>query len=63
MLNYLDLPVVHDIEYHTDTAFDSTKGPWLLTALRKSGGSIQKFATGPQHFTREDFIECLRLMP
>ena len=63
MFNYLDLSVVHDIEYHTDTAFDSTKRPWLLTPLRKSGRSIQKFATGPQHFTREDFIECLRLIP
>ena len=50
MFNYLDLSVVHDIEYHTDTAFDSTKRPWLLTPLRKSGRSIQEFATGPSAF-------------
>lgn len=63
MLNCLDLPVLHDIEYHTCIAFDSTKRPWLLTLLRKSGGSIQKFTTDPQNLTREDFIDCLRLIP
>lgn len=65
MFDCLDLPVLHEIEYHsdTDTAFDSTKRPWLFTLLRKLGEAIHKFTTGPQHFTRKDFIDCLRLIP
>jgi hypothetical protein len=60
MFDCLNFPVSH---YHTDTAFDSTKRPWLLALLGRLGGSIQRFTTDPQHFTREDFIECLRLVP
>jgi len=37
--------------------------PRVPVFLRKSGGSIQKFTTDPEHFTREDFIECLCLIP
>ncbi|KIJ98170.1 hypothetical protein K443DRAFT_69808, partial [Laccaria amethystina LaAM-08-1] len=54
MFDCLDSPVSH---YHTDTTFDSTKIPWLLALLGRLGGSIQRFTTDPQHFTREDFIE------
>ncbi|EDR05815.1 uncharacterized protein LACBIDRAFT_329425 [Laccaria bicolor S238N-H82] len=63
MFENLDLPALREVEYHTSLAPNPHKKPSLLTLLRKSSRSVQKFTTDPKRLLMEDLIECLHFIP
>lgn len=63
MFNCLDLPALRQVTYYTCVAPHLSQRSSLITLLSKSNGSIREFTVNPQQFTREELIECLRLIP